>query len=215
MFHFIGVIFMSASVGKLFFDPGPEVFAALIKEHGDSISHRGLTNRGYFHLWSLGLGLRRLSIIDLAVVISHCTNEDGSIHIVFDGEIYNYTSFADTWWGTAIFQDPTDTETIVHLYEQLGEACVEKLRGMFAFAHLDVSSESTLSRRDRVELSPCITRNRGTPSCFASEDQSILADPEMRRNRTSMIDRFYSPSNYLPGEETLFKNSTNWRRDIR
>ena len=104
----------------------------------DTIAHRGPDDEGYYMSGPVGLGFRRLSIIDLATGHQPLSNEDGTIWIVFNGEIYNYQELrAFLQEKGHLFKTRTDTEVIVHLYEELGEDCVKKLRGMFAFAIWD------------------------------------------------------------------------------
>src|ERR1700687_4401783 len=198
---------MCGICGKLIFDPAARVSASLIKSMADTISHRGPDDEGYFVSGSVGLGFRRLSIIDVSGGHQPLSNEDGTIHIVFNGEIYNYQELRQYLLGRGhVFRTQTDTETIVHFYEELGEACVEKLRGMFAFAIWDHRSKSLFLARDRVGIKPLYYSQSRNSVIFASEIKAILADPEMKAEvRPSMIDRFLT-FDYLPGEETLFKN---------
>lgn len=198
---------MCGICGKLNFDPAAKVSPALIKNMADSISHRGPDDDGYFLSGPVGFGFRRLSIIDLGGGHQPLSNEDGSIHIVFNGEIYNYQELRQYLLGRGhIFRTQTDTETIVHLYEELGEACVEKLRGMFAFAIWDSRNKSLFLARDRVGIKPLYYSQSRNSVIFASEIKAILADPEISAEvRPSMIDRFLT-FDYLPGEETLFRN---------
>src|SRR3954471_23063416 len=126
---------MCGICGKLMFDREERVSPALIKSMADQIRHRGPDDDGYYVSGPVALGFRRLSIIDLNTGHQPISNEDGSVWIVFNGEIYNYQELR-AWLLTRghRFSTGTDTEVIVHLYEELGEACVERLRGMFGFA---------------------------------------------------------------------------------
>jgi asparagine synthase (glutamine-hydrolysing) len=198
---------MCGICGKLLFDHEARVSPALIKSMADTISHRGPDDDGYFVSGPVGLGFRRLSIIDLSGGHQPLSNEDGSIHIIFNGEIYNYQELRQYLLGRGhTFRTQTDTETIVHLYEELGEACVEKLRGMFAFAIWDDRSKSLFLARDRVGIKPLYYSQTPNSVVFASEIKAILADPEMKAEvRPAMIDRFLT-FDYIPGEETLFEN---------
>jgi asparagine synthase (glutamine-hydrolysing) len=198
---------MCGICGKLNFDSAATVSPALIKSMADTISHRGPDDDGYFLSGPVGLGFRRLSIIDLGGGHQPLSNEDGTIHIVFNGEIYNYKELRQYLLGRGhLFKTQSDTETIVHLYEELGEACVEKLRGMFAFAIWDGRSKSLFLARDRVGIKPLYYSQSRNSVIFASEIKAILADPELSAEvRPSMIDRFLT-FDYLPGEGTLFKS---------
>jgi asparagine synthase (glutamine-hydrolysing) len=198
---------MCGICGKLILDPTATVSPALIKSMADAISHRGPDDDGYFISGPVGLGFRRLSIIDLSGGHQPLSNEDGTVHIVFNGEIYNYKELRQYLLGRGhSFRTQSDTETIVHLYEDLGEACVEKLRGMFAFAIWDDRNKSLFLARDRVGIKPLYYSQSRTSVIFASEIKALLADADLQAEvRSSMIDRFLT-FDYLPGEETLFKN---------
>ena len=198
---------MCGICGKLIFDHSAVVSPALIKSMADTIVHRGPDDDGYFVLGPVGLGFRRLSIIDLSGGHQPLSNEDASIHIIFNGEIYNYKELRDYLLGRGHhFRTQTDTEVIVHLYEELGEACVEKLRGMFAFAIWDDRRKSLFLARDRVGIKPLYYWQSQDSVIFASEIKAILADSQVQAEvHPSMIDRFLT-FDYLPGEETLFKN---------
>jgi asparagine synthase (glutamine-hydrolysing) len=193
--------------GKLNFDREARISPALIKAMADAIRHRGPDDEGYFVSGPIGLGFRRLSIIDLATGHQPISNEDGSVWIVFNGEIYNYQELREFLLSKGhVFSTQTDTEVIVHLYEELGEACVEKLRGMFGFAIWDERQKLLFLARDRVGIKPlyyCLSRNS---IVFGSEIKAILADPDVTPEVIpGMIDRFLTFC-YVPGEETLFKN---------
>src|SRR5712672_2323214 len=134
---------MCGICGKLLFDPEARVSPALIKSMADTIAHRGPDDDGYFVSGPVGLGFRRLSIIDLAGGHQPLCNEDKTVWIVFNGEIYNYQELRVFLLSKGYtFRTHSDTEVIVHLYEELGEKCVEKLRGMFAFAIWDSKNNS-------------------------------------------------------------------------
>ena len=179
---------------------------SLIRAMIDTIRHRGPDDEGLHVAAGVGLGHLRLSIIDLGTGHQPLSNEDGTIWIVFNGEIYNYLELRAFLLSKGhVFKTQTDTETIVHLYEEFGPACLEKLRGMFAFAIWDESKKSLFLARDRVGIKPlyyCLSRNG---LVFASEIKAILADPAVdRRIAPELIDRFLTFL-YLPGEDTLLK----------
>ena len=193
--------------GKLNFDPRKNVPPALLKAMADTIRHRGPDDEGYHVSGPVGLGFRRLSIIDLKTGHQPLSNEDGTVWIVFNGEIYNYQELRKELLGKGhIFRTQTDTETIVHLYEEFGEACVEKLRGMFAFAIWDERQKTLFVARDRVGIKPLYYWLSDKSLVFGSEIKAILADPEVEPEVVpAMIDRFLS-FYYMPGEETMFQN---------
>ncbi|MGC2230760.1 MAG: asparagine synthase (glutamine-hydrolyzing), partial [Candidatus Acidiferrum sp.] len=151
-------------------------------------------------------GFRRLSIIDLQSGHQPLSNEDGSIWIVFNGEIYNYQDLRASLQSKGhVFKTQTDTEVIVHLYEEFGPGCLEKLRGMFAFAIWDGNAKTLFLARDRVGIKPLYYSLSGSSITFASEIKAILVDPSLNKQiLPEVIDRFLT-FGYLPGEETLLK----------
>src|SRR5947209_6528924 len=145
-----------------------------------ALRHRGPDGDGYLVRDNVGFGNRRLSIIDLAGGDQPIYNEDGTIGVVFNGEIYNYVELR----ATLIDQDhrfatKSDTEVIVHLYEEYGEHCVEHLRGMFAFAIWDGRQSSVFLARDRLGIKPLFYRATGDRLLFASELKSLVQDPQV------------------------------------
>ena len=198
---------MCGICGKLKFDRGAEVSAASIKAMADSIRHRGPDDEGFYVSGQVGLGFRRLSIIDLGGGHQPLSNEDGTVWIVFHGEIYNYQELRG-WLITKghSFKTQSDTEVIVHLYEELGEGSVERLRGMFAFAIWDARDRTLFLARDRVGIKPLYYLLSESSLIFGSEIKAILTDPEVKLEIVpGMIARLLSFS-YLPGEETLLRN---------
>lgn len=181
------------------------VSPALIKTMADTIAHRGPDDEGYYVEGQVGLGFRRLSIIDLQSGHQPLSNEDGTIWIVFNGEIYNYQELRELLLSKGhVFKTKTDTEVIVHLYEELGPECLKKLRGMFGFAIWDGNSKTLLLARDRVGIKPLYYCLTGKSLVFASEIKAILADLSVKREiAPEFIDRFLTFL-YMPGEETLF-----------
>ena len=197
---------MCGICGKLNFEPGASVSPALIGEMADIIRHRGPDDEGFYVSGPIGLGFRRLSIIDLEHGHQPLANEDESVWIVFNGEIYNYQELREFLISKGHrFRTRTDTEVIVHLYEELGPGCLEKLRGMFAFAIWDAEKRTLLLARDRVGIKPLYYAMTGSALVFASEIKAILADPSIDRQvAPELIDRFLTFL-YLPGEETLLQ----------
>jgi asparagine synthase (glutamine-hydrolysing) len=193
--------------GKLNFDHEKNVSPALLKAMADSIHHRGPDDEGYYNSGPVGLGFRRLSIIDLNTGHQPISNEDGTVWIVFNGEIYNYQELRrDLQARGHVFKTQTDTEVIVHCYEEFKEKCVEKLRGMFAFAIWDEREKTLFIARDRVGIKPLYYWLSDKSLIFGSEIKAILADPEVKPEVVpEMIDRFLS-FYYVPGEDTLFRN---------
>ena len=198
---------MCGICGKLEFDPQATVAPNLVKQMADAIVHRGPDDDGYYVDGQVGLGFRRLSIIDLSGGHQPLANEEETIWIVFNGEIYNYQELRALLVAKGhVFKTQSDTEVIVHLYEEYGPACVEKLRGMFGFAIWDSRAKSLFLARDRVGIKPLYYYMGKQFFSFASEMKAILVDPAVRREiDPAMIDRFLTYY-YVPGSPTLLRN---------
>jgi asparagine synthase (glutamine-hydrolysing) len=195
---------MCGICGKLFFDRERVVDDLILREMMNVMRHRGPDDEGIYISGPVGLGHRRLSIIDLNTGKQPICNETGTVWIVFNGEIYNYLELRKhlSQKGHA-FKTETDTEVIVHLYEEYGQRCVAKLRGMFAFAIWDGSAETLFLARDRVGIKPLYYVVKDDGIVFGSEMKAILSDPSVPRNiNLPIIDRFLSYY-YVPGDETL------------
>src|SRR5437773_3713619 len=155
----------------------------------DVMVHRGPDDEGYYHDSHATLGMRRLSIIDLQTGHQPVSNEDGTVWVLFNGEIYNFKELRHELEGRGHrFSTTTDTETIVHLYEDYGARAVEKLRGMFAIAVWDSKREELLLVRDRLGIKPLFYATFPGGIAFASELKSILQAPQIERrlNWTSL-----------------------------
>jgi asparagine synthase (glutamine-hydrolysing) len=189
------------------FDRGADVSPVTIKAMTDVMFHRGPDDEGFYVAGQIGLGFRRLSIIDLSGGHQPISNEDGTIWLVFNGEIYNYQALRRELIGKGhIFKTQSDTEVIVHLYEEFGTDCVKKLRGMFAFAIWDQADRTLFLARDRVGIKPLYYYLDQKFISFGSELKSILADSAVDREvSTDLIDRFLTYY-YLPGGCTLFRH---------
>src|SRR4051812_8158170 len=141
----------------------------------DAMVHRGPDDEGFHVAPGIGLGMRRLSIIDIDGGHQPVQNEDGTIWVVFNGEIYNFKGLRRALKDQGhIFRTETDTEVIVHLYEQYGEGCVEKMRGMFAFALWDQRRRKLVIGRDRLGKKPLFYAVVGGRLMFGSELKVIL-----------------------------------------
>jgi len=176
----------------------------------DSIKHRGPDDAGYFlHGFGaqsfIGLAHRRLSIIDLSAGHQPISNEDDTVHIVFNGEIYNFRTLRRELIAAGHrFKTASDTEVILHAYEEYGTSCVEKLRGMFAFAIWDKRQQSLFIARDRFGQKPLYYAQHGQEFIFGSEIKSLLAqnDHHYPLNEQAMVD--YLQYRYVPAPATLF-----------
>lgn len=145
--------------------------------------HRGPDDEGFYLSPDAGLGMRRLSIIDLTTGRQPVRNEDGSIWVVFNGELYNFKELRrELEQRGHAFYTATDTEAIAHLYEEYGTRCVEKMRGMFAFAVWDARRRELLLARDRLGIKPLYYAHVGGRLLFASEVKALLQLPEVERS---------------------------------
>jgi asparagine synthase (glutamine-hydrolysing) len=178
----------------------------LIRRMCDAIVHRGPDDEGIFVKDGTGLGMRRLSIIDLSGGHQPVFNEDRSIWVVFNGEIYNFPELRTELLKRGHnFYTHTDTEVIVHLYEELGADCVHKLRGMFAFALYDEGERKLLMVRDRLGKKPLHYALEGQKLFFGSEIKSILvAAPDLASvDNEALLEYLYF--GYVPDPLTAFK----------
>lgn len=179
----------------------------LIKKMNDVIKHRGPDQSESYLDDNISLGHMRLSIIDLSEKGKQpMGNEDGSIQIVFNGEIYNYLEIKKTLLKkNHRFISNTDTEVIIHLYEEYGEKCVNYLRGMFAFAIWDSNNKKLFLARDRLGIKPLFYTNYKEKFLFASEIKSILQYKELPRKLNENALNLFLSLMYVPKEETMFK----------
>jgi asparagine synthase (glutamine-hydrolysing) len=172
----------------------------------DTIAHRGPDECGYFKDEHIGMGHRRLSIIDLSGGQQPIFNEDRSQCIIFNGEIYNYKEIkAELLQHGHRFTTNSDTETILHAYEQWGEKCVEKLRGMFAFAIWDATCKKLFLARDRLGIKPLFYAVYDNRLYFASEMKAILADPPFPRKIDEEAMVSYFMLSYIPSPLTIYQ----------
>jgi asparagine synthase (glutamine-hydrolysing) len=183
------------------------VTEAQVREMCDRIIHRGPDDEGIFVADGAGLGMRRLSIIDLSGGHQPVFNEDRSAWIVFNGEIYNFAELrAGLESRGHCFRTRTDTEVIIHLYEEMGADCVQKLRGMFAFAIYDRPKRKLLLARDRFGKKPLHYAMLKDKLYFGSEIKAILAvAPELAElNSQALLQYLYF--GYVPDPLTAFKD---------
>ncbi|HEY3618354.1 MAG TPA: asparagine synthase (glutamine-hydrolyzing) [Candidatus Sulfotelmatobacter sp.] len=184
---------------------GQRMESATIHRMCQAILHRGPDEEGIFVKDGIGLGMRRLSIIDLAGGQQPVFNEDRTAWIVFNGEIYNFGELREDLLKRGHrFSTHSDTETIVHLYEEMGPDCVNKLRGMFAFALYDERRQKLLMARDRLGKKPLHYALQGQRLLFGSEIKAILAvAPELASvNQEALLQYMYF--GYVPDPLTAF-----------
>jgi asparagine synthase (glutamine-hydrolysing) len=170
------------------------------------LSHRGPDDAGVYLSGNVGLAHRRLSIIDLSPAGHQpMTNEDESIWIVFNGEIYNYPDIRGELLARGhCFRSNTDTETIIHLYEDKGEECVQDLRGMFSFALWDGKKRRLFCARDRVGKKPFVYAQTERGLHFASEIKSLLTCPAIDKKIDYQALHHYLTYQYVPSPSAIF-----------
>ncbi|MCS6860271.1 MAG: asparagine synthase (glutamine-hydrolyzing) [Abditibacteriales bacterium] len=178
----------------------------LLQRMLDALRHRGPDDEGVYADGGVALGQRRLAIIDLDTGHQPLSNEDGSVWITFNGEIYNFQSLREQLEKKGHqFRTHSDTETIVHAYETYGAECVQHLRGMFAFALWDAKEQQLFLARDRVGKKPLFYAQVNGQFLFASELQGLLQSPDIRREvELATIDE-YLTYGYIPAPRTAFK----------
>jgi len=198
---------MCGIVGIVHRDPGQAVGPAAIRTMCRAIRHRGPDDEGLFVSGQVGLGMRRLSIIDLAGGHQPIANEDGSKVIVFNGEIYNYRELrADLTCRGHVFRSASDTEAIVHLYEEAGPAAVERLRGMFALAIWDATAQSLFLARDRFGIKPLYYVATSWGLAFASELKALVAAGLTARELDWQALDVYFQLGYIPAPASPFRD---------
>lgn len=185
---------------------GEAVTVAQVRKMTDALVHRGPDDEGILARRNVGLGMRRLSIIDVAGGRQPIFNEDGSVGVVFNGEIYNFPLLRKELIGRGHhFSTNTDTEVIVHLYEEMGAECVNKLRGMFALALYDEKRETLLLARDRLGKKPLYYALLDERLYFGSEIKAILAvAPQLAEVDAEAILQFFY-FGYVPDPRSAFK----------
>jgi len=197
---------MCGIAGVLYADRERPAEHAILKAMGDAIAHRGPDAEGYHAERGVGLVHRRLSIIDLSGGDQPIGNEDGSIQVVFNGEIYNFHELRAALEAQGHrFRTNSDTEVLVHLYEECGERLVERLRGMFTFALWDSNNRRLLLARDRLGIKPLYVYRDAEKLVFGSEVKAILAHP--RIDRTLCLDALdhYLAFGMVPGQHSIFE----------
>ncbi len=182
-----------------------EISRELLARLNETQHHRG-PDAGGLHLEpGVGLGHRRLSIIDLATGQQPLYNEDGSVVVVYNGEIYNFQSLIPELAALGhVFRTKSDTEVIVHAWESWGERCVERFRGMFAFALWDRNRETLFLARDRLGVKPLYYAELGGELVFGSELKSLVAHPAFRRELEPHAIEEYFALGYIPEPRTIY-----------
>ena len=170
------------------------------------LRHRGPDGEGRYIDREVGLGHRRLSIIDVEGGAQPIGNEDGTLQIVFNGEIYNFVELRKELEDAGhIFKTRSDTEVIVHAYEQWGKECVRHFNGMFAFALWDSIRRELFLARDHLGIKPLYYVDLGNRILFASEIKALLQDPDCPREVDVEALAELFTFRYVPSPKTLFK----------
>ncbi|PYU96293.1 MAG: asparagine synthase (glutamine-hydrolyzing) [Acidobacteria bacterium] len=171
---------MCGIAGVIYDDRSRAVQPEELKRMSDTLTHRGPDDEGFFVDQNVGLAMRRLNVIDLVTGHQPISNEDGSVWIVFNGEIYNFPELRRELESKGHrFSTNTDTETIVHAYEEYGEDCVKKLNGMFAFAIWDQRLRKLMLARDRLGVKPVYYFLNERALVFGSEPKAVIEHPEV------------------------------------
>ena len=196
---------MCGICGVMNFSRWHHVERSALEAMNQQIVHRGPDDAGFYLSENVGLAMRRLSIIDLQSGQQPVTNEDGTIWLVYNGEIYNHRELRKQLEARGHhFCSRSDTETIVHLYEEYGRDCVQHLRGMFAFALWDARKRRLFAARDRLGIKPFYYSHTSEQFLFGSEIKSLIAFPGMSAelNRAALPE--YLAFGYLSGTDTFF-----------
>jgi asparagine synthase (glutamine-hydrolysing) len=196
---------MCGICGIFFSDRDRRVPADVLAGMNRTVTHRGPDDEGFFVEENVGLAMRRLSIIDVQTGHQPIANENHDIWIVFNGEIYNHAELRNALEAKGHrYRTRSDTEAIVHLYEEYGRDCVKHLRGMFAFVIWDQRRRALFAARDRLGIKPFYYRWDGKVFLFGSEIKAILAYPEVKAefNRATLAE--YLAFGYITGPETMF-----------
>ena len=188
------------------FDRGIPADRAILETMNRQIIHRGPDDDGFYFSGHIGLAMRRLSIVDLQTGDQPMTNEDETVWLVYNGEIYNHEELRTQLNARGHhFRSRSDTETIVHLYEEYGNDCVNHLHGMFAFALWDARKQRLFVARDRLGIKPLYYRIGRDHLLFGSEIKAILAHPAVRAEFNVAALPEYLAFGYLAGPRTLFQ----------
>jgi len=198
---------MCGIAGKFNFDPARPIDRARLVAMTTAVTHRGPDADGFYVSAGIGLGHRRLSIIDLATGDQPLANEDQTIWVVFNGEIYNFADVrVDLERAGHRFRTHSDTEVIVHAYEEWGDRAVDRFRGMFAFALWDEPRRRLVLVRDRVGIKPLYYSVTAAGVTFGSEIKSIVEDPDVPRDWSGEALDAYLALQYVPCPRTMYRD---------
>ena len=197
---------MCGIAGKYNYIGMKPVDRGLISSMCSKMIHRGPDSEGIFMGDSIGMGMRRLRIIDLAGGEQPIANETETVWVVFNGEIYNFQTVRDELISRGHrFRTNSDTEVIVHAYEEYGVQCVRHFRGMFAFSLWDAKRKRLFIARDRLGQKPLYYHERNGTFWFSSELQCMLEDPEVQRSVNLTALDYYFTFQYIPSPHTIYE----------
>lgn len=198
---------MCGICGAVSFEPGEVVNLNIVKGMTDALIHRGPDDEGYYQDEQAILGMRRLSIIDLQTGQQPIANETGDVWVVYNGEIYNFHQLRlELEQRGHKFKTHSDTEIIVHAYEEYGVECVQRFNGMFALAVWDARANRLFLARDRVGIKPLYYWVDGNRLVFGSELKALIAHPDVPRQvDLAALDLFLSLE-YIPAPRTIYKD---------
>ncbi|HXT59146.1 MAG TPA: asparagine synthetase B, partial [Pirellulales bacterium] len=208
---------MCGITGAVWTDAGKPIERETLQRMTDVLAHRGPDDEGVYQsdlaahtyagaLAGVALGFRRLSIIDVATGAQPLANEDGSIWVVFNGEIYNYLTLRKRLQGSGHqFRTAGDAETLVHLYEDEGLDFLRHIEGMFALALWDANHRQLILARDRLGKKPLVYRQEPERLLFASELKSLLDVPGVPREIDPGAIDEYLTYQYIPHPNTIFR----------
>jgi asparagine synthase (glutamine-hydrolysing) len=188
------------------FSGGRPIATEDIRRMCQVLEHRGPDDEGIYIHGTAGIGMRRLSIIDLPTGHQPMANEDESVWVVFNGEIYNHRELRSVLEARGHrFRTQSDTEAIVHAYEEFGERCVEHMNGMFAFAVLDQTRQSLFLARDRLGIKPLYYFVDAQRLLFGSEIKAILSHDDVPRELDCVALDSFLTFEYVPAPQSIFK----------
>jgi asparagine synthase (glutamine-hydrolysing) len=198
---------MCGICGVICLDPSETVPEPVLKQMNQTLYHRGPDDEGYYIAPGAGLAIRRLSIIDLATGRQPMANEDQTVWVVFNGEIYNYREVRRRLQQKGhLFATQADTEVIVHAYEEYGDDCLDQFNGMFGLAVWDAPRRRLLLARDRLGIKPMYYYLSPQHFFFGSELKAIIAHPAVPRDIDLVALDYFLTLEYVPGPRTIFNN---------
>ncbi|HEX8998519.1 MAG TPA: asparagine synthetase B, partial [Blastocatellia bacterium] len=197
---------MCGIIGFVNLDQQQPANERIARAMNQAILHRGPDDEGFYVNANVAMGMRRLSIIDLAGGHQPISNEDGSVWVVFNGEIYNYQELRQGLLARGHqLRTNSDTETIVHLYEDYGDDLIQHLNGMFGFALWDERRQRLLIARDRMGEKPLYFTQTDSAFVFASELKALVEHPSVQRRLNLLALRKYLQYEFVPSPHTMLE----------